>query len=57
MDLELWSSDPETAYLEWQRAEATGAEGGPDEVEEEPEEEVNGEPVARMVVYDAVNKP
>ena len=26
MDLELWSSDPETAYLEWQRAEVTGAD-------------------------------
>jgi hypothetical protein len=26
MDLELRSSDPETAYLEWQRAEATGAD-------------------------------
>jgi site-specific recombinase XerD len=26
MDLELWTSDPETAYLHWQRAEATGAD-------------------------------
>ena len=26
MDVELWRSDPETAYGEWQRAEATGAD-------------------------------
>ncbi|SDR63004.1 Site-specific recombinase XerD [Paraburkholderia tuberum] len=26
MDSELWLSDPETAYAEWQRAEATGAD-------------------------------
>jgi len=26
MDAALWQSDPETAYGEWQRAEATGAE-------------------------------
>jgi hypothetical protein len=26
MSLELWTSDPETAYLQWQRAEATGAD-------------------------------
>lgn len=26
MDAELWRSDPETAYGEWQRGEATGAD-------------------------------
>lgn len=26
MSIELWTSDPETAYLQWQRAEATGAD-------------------------------
>jgi hypothetical protein len=26
MDAEIWLTDPETAYVEWQRAEATGAD-------------------------------